>query len=169
MAWCRPGDKPLSEPMLEITQFAFSCALVTVSFIFCRTVKLALSQLYDGPSAHEAHSSGTTLKNMVEWITEYNGHCWYKQNKGQQTQTYIDGIHGILQVKTILQNAICEGSRYCVQFIQGFLLPVAIKWVYCSRILTRHAMYINRLEQERRNSSALAMELRLSCTDPRIW
>ena len=161
MAWCRPGDKPLSEPMLEITQFAFSCALVTVSSIFCSTVKLPLSPLYDGPSAHEAHSSGTTLKNMGKWVTEYNGHCWYKQNKAHQTQTYIDGIHGILQVKTILQNAICEGSLYCVQFIQGFMLPVAIKWVYCSRILTRHAMYIDGLVQERHNSSALAMELGL--------
>ena len=30
-------------------------------------------------------------------------------------------------------------------------------------------VYINGLVQERRNSSALAMELRLSCTNPSIW
>ena len=31
------------------------------------------------------------------------------------------------------------------------------------------SLYIDRLMQERRNSSALAMELRLSCTNPFIW
>ena len=33
----------------------------------------------------------------------------------------------------------------------------------------RSSIDINRLVQERRNSSALAMELRLSCTNPSIW
>ena len=35
--------------------------------------------------------------------------------------------------------------------------------------LIRHDSYIGGLVQERRNSSALAMELRLSCTNPSIW
>ena len=32
-----------------------------------------------------------------------------------------------------------------------------------------HLDYIDGLVQERRNSSVLAMELRLSCTNPSIW
>ena len=34
---------------------------------------------------------------------------------------------------------------------------------------TREELYIDGLVQERRNSSALAMELRLSCTNPSIY
>ena len=36
-------------------------------------------------------------------------------------------------------------------------------------IFLEHWLYVNGLVQERRNSSALAMELRLSCTNPSIW
>ena len=34
---------------------------------------------------------------------------------------------------------------------------------------SRSYIHIDGLMQERRNSSALAMELRLSCTNPSIW
>ena len=38
-----------------------------------------------------------------------------------------------------------------------------------SAIPPPHDVYIDGLIQERRDSSALAMELRLSCTNPSIW
>ena len=44
--------------------------------------------------------------------------------------------------------------------------------VFCQAVCPVFAninIYINGLVQERRNSSALAMELRLSCTNPSIW
>ena len=47
-------------------------------------------------------------------------------------------------------------------------LPMATdQWRY--HILTSNHWYIDGLVQEKRNSSALAMELRLSCTNPSIW
>ena len=48
------------------------------------------------------------------------------------------------------------------------LLQIALSEQWNVKCL-RTKFHIDRLVQERRNSSALAMELRLSCTDPSIW
>ena len=40
-------------------------------------------------------------------------------------------------------------------------------WTYCSLALSHR--YVDRLVQERRNSIANALELRLSCTNPSMW
>ena len=45
---------------------------------------------------------------------------------------------------------------------------MAQTWFCCPIFCTSHE-YIEGLVQERRNSSALAMELRLSCTNPSTW
>ena len=51
----------------------------------------------------------------------------------------------------------------------GAALHGDIKWVRGQHYNTLEWHYIDGLVQERRNSSALAMELRLSCTNPSIW
>ena len=42
-------------------------------------------------------------------------------------------------------------------------------WQQWGLVLQLNVQYIDGLMQERRNSSALAMELRLSCMNPSIW
>ena len=54
---------------------------------------------------------------------------------------------------------LCTGIKSCLQ--------LSINKKISFQILQRE--YMDRLVQERRNSNALAMELRLSCTNPSIW
>ena len=69
----------------------------------------------------------------------------------------------IYTIKQIL-HLIIFSSTYRDQCIQKFYLAWLLK--FC---IFKYRLYIDGLVQKRRNSSALAMELRLSCTIPSIW
>ena len=61
------------------------------------------------------------------------------------------------------------GSQYLQSLFQGF--SARLVWLQCitnGDISVAQNVHFDGLVQERRNSSVLAMELRLSCTNPSI-
>ena len=102
---------------------------------------------------------------------------WWCHRKSWHTE-YILRI--MYMVRVLLCFVVVSCRPIFTHILQGYytgtghlkIAPVSIKqpwrmWVDISYISTMN-WYINGLVQERRNSSALAMELRLSCTNPSI-
>ena len=117
MAWCRPGDKPLSEPIMWLTD--------------------PLGQSASISSHHE-----NVLPRIYTHVANLSCH-WFTQLFVTYSFSWPSYLHygNVYTSKDCLYNEMCPRER----------------WVN-----------INGLVQERRNSIALAMELRLSYTNPSI-
>ena len=55
--------------------------------------------------------------------------------------------------------------KYCLKYVN----PFGLNYLRKIKLVYKANVYFDGLVQERRNTSALALELRLSCANPSIW
>ena len=78
----------------------------------------------------------------------------------------------LVQVMTCCLQTTCHNLYQCWQKSMppyGFTRPQRVKLSHPDKEHIMYTLQIDGLMQERRNSSALAMELRLSCINPSRW
>ena len=95
-------------------------------------------------------------------------------------------INDKLSLVQVMAQPQTGDKHHLTQYWWGFVTPCGVirsKWVWYESVhllaqwwpclsgiyIYMYGLYIGALVQERRNSSALAMGLRLSCTNPSIW
>ena len=124
MAWCRPGDMPLSEAMIVRLQ-------THICVIRPQWVKMKFLMIFMHlPGDNELISTASL------WLQWGNNELWHISDSVSCHRMVLKGLWWVSW------------------------------WISYHR--ERH-IDLDGLVQERCNSSALAMELRLSCIDPSIW
>ena len=71
--------------------------------------------------------------------------------------------------RCVLSQVTSINNIWFIGLWEWAILTLVVIGVWTGETLCKRGHFIDGLAQERRNSSALAMKLRLSCTNPSLW
>ena len=116
------------------------------------------------------HDDVMKWKHFPQYQPEQHSVSHRSYRRCYAAKSYVWLLHYSLHVNLNLPicTVLCFCSFSATKYCTNILLLDGMHWVCCLKTHMTCMVCIDGLVQERRNSSALAMELRLSCTNPSI-
>ena len=136
------------------------------------TVYVCLTFWYIGYSVQCVYTGWSCYCNVIRLLYLWSANTLNKQSEYTVMGQWFDMPYTSTATHHgIMSNFSCILGDLCYDGFWMFLPFMSLRHVLWAMIHSTSCvadMYIDGLVQERRNSSALAMELRLSCTNPSI-